>query len=199
MQVDEISLTDPGQDGPPWLWVGCPPEQADQIRQKCARTLLGLQRRFCLSGDEIHALTVQTHCQLYRISLPPWAEVVIGRLGWSAVMAKGAIRGRRIRQVHWIRYAAVNDHLRLQREKGAKRPNKRLAFREMSKALRGQLGRGSWQSIGASYDKVVGAIRRGEVDRFSLGVLDNRYRALPAEYPGKDAQGSVVVVKRRPY
>ena len=46
----------------------------------------------------------------------------------------------------------------------------------MSKALRGQLGRGDWARIEASYHLVEKAIRRGEVSQFAVGVLDNRYR-----------------------
>jgi hypothetical protein len=189
MRVDEIPLADPGQDGPPWLWTGpgFPPEEAVLIQQKCAQRLLSLQRKFCLSGDPIHALTAQTWCQLYRVPLPPWAEVVIGQLAWSAIMAPVAVRGRKIRQVHWVRYIAVDDHLWEQRvTEGVNRPNKRRAYREVSEALRGQIGRGAWTRIEASYLKVAKAIRRGEVDRFAVGRLDNRYRGgrvIPPE-PG---------------
>jgi hypothetical protein len=178
MWVDEIPLMDPGQDGPVWTWTGpgFPPEVADQLRQRFAQRLLKLQKQFCLSGDPVHALTVQTHCQLNHTHSPPWAESVLVRLAWSAIMAPTAIRGRRVRQVHWIRFAAVNEHVRQQREAGAKRMNRALAYREVSAALRGQPGRGAPSRIAASYLKVMAAIRRGEVNRYALGALDNRYQ-----------------------
>jgi hypothetical protein len=174
MWVDEIPLLDPGQDGPAWTWTGpgFPPEVAASERRKFAQRLLRLQKQFCLTGDPIHAITTRTWCQLYHTFLPPWAEATVSRLAWSAIMAPTVVRGRRLRQVHWIRFAAVNDHLRQQR---AKRPNRALAYREVSAALRGQPGRGAPSRIGASYLKVAQAIRRGEVDQFALGRLDNRY------------------------
>jgi hypothetical protein len=177
MWVDEIWSMDPGQDGPVWTWTGpgFPPEVAEQERQRFAQRLLGLQRRFCLTADPVHALTVWTHCQLYHAPSPPWAESTIARLAWSAIMAPTVIRGRRLRQTHWIRFVAVNNHLRQQRAAGVNRLNKALAYREVSTALRGQPGRGHWARIQESYLKVVEAIQRGEVDRFALGVLDNRY------------------------
>jgi hypothetical protein len=181
MWVDEIPLADPGQDGPVWTWTGpgFPREVAEHERRRFAQRLLKLQRQFCLTGDPAHALTAMTWCQVYRTHLPPWAESVIARLAWSATMAPTVIRGRRIRQVHWVRFAAVNSHLRQQREAGAKRLNKARAYREISVALRGQLGRGTKPRIEASYLKVAAAIRRGEVDRFALGVFDNRYPTDP--------------------
>jgi len=177
MWVDEIPLPDPGQDGPAWIWTGpgFPPEVAASERRKFAQRLLRLQKQFCLTGDPVHALTTLTWCQLYRTVLPPWAEATISRLAWSAVMAPTVIRGRRLRQVHWIRFAAVNDHLRQQREAGVKRLNQELAYREVSIALRGRPGRGAPSRIAASYLKVAAAVRRGEVDQFALGALDNRY------------------------
>jgi hypothetical protein len=177
MWIDEIALMDPGQDGPAWTWTasGFPPEVADQERRKFAQRLLKLQKQFCLSGDPVHAWTVMTHCQLCHTHLPPWAESVIARLAWSAIMSPTIIRGRRLRQVHWIRFAAVNEHLRQQRAAGVKRPNRALAYREVSVALRGQPGRGAHSRIGASYLKVAAAVRRGEVDQYALGRLDNRY------------------------
>jgi hypothetical protein len=186
MRVEELALSDPGQDGPPWLWVDLRDDTysghvdlrtGDQMRQKCARTLLGLQRKFCQSGDPIHALTAMTWCQLYRVMLPPWVESTVAQLAWSAIMAPTVIRGRRLRQTHWIRFAAVNDHLRKQQAAGRKRPNKKLAYDDVSAALRGQLAQASPPRIEASYRKVLNAIRRGEVNRFALGALDNRYAA----------------------
>jgi hypothetical protein len=199
--VDEILLTDPGQEGPPWLWTGpgFPPGEAAQIRQKCARTLLDLQRRFCLSGDEIHALTAWTWSQLYRVPAPPWVEVVLSQLAWSAIKAPIAIRGRRIRLEHWIRYAAVTDHLRQQRKMGAKTPNKRLAYRDVSKALRGRLGRGAWKSIETSYIRVAKAVRSGKGGTYAHGVLDNRYDVDVLGHPLPEEYSHVTVVKRRRY
>jgi hypothetical protein len=181
MWVDEIPLMDPGQDGPVWTWIGpgFPPEVAELERRRFAQRLLKLQRQFCLTGDPAHALTAMTWCQLYHIHSPPWVESTIARLAWSAVMAPTVIRGRRLRQVHWIRFAAVNSHLRQQQEAGVKRLNKVRAYREVSLALRGQPGRGSPPRITASYLKVAAAIRRGEVDRFALSVLDNRHPTDP--------------------
>ena len=91
-------------------------------------------------------------------------------------MAPTIIQGRRRRQIHWLRFSAVNDHLRRQRSVGVKRLSKAKAYREVSFALRGQLGRGDSKRIEASYLMVLKAIHRGEVSRFALGVLDNRYR-----------------------
>ena len=177
MQVDELALIDPGQDGPSWTWTGpgFPPEACEEVRQDCARQLLRLQRQFCLSNDPVHALTAMTLCQIYRAVLPPWVEAIVARLAWAVIMAPDAIKGRRIRQAHWIRFMAVNDHLRRQLEAGVKKPNKRLAYREVSAALRGQVGRGDWTRVEASYLMVVKAIRRGEADRFALGTPNNRY------------------------
>jgi hypothetical protein len=179
MWVDEIPLRDPGQDGPAWTWTGpgFPPEVAERERQKFARRMLGLQKQFCLSNDPVHALTATTWCQLYRVVQPPWVEATISRLAWSAIMAPIAIKGRRIRQTHWIRYCAVSDHLRQQSEAGVKKPNKSEAYREVSAALRGQPGRGDRKRIEASYLMVAKAAQRGEVDRFALGALDNRYQS----------------------
>jgi hypothetical protein len=178
MRVEEIALLDPGQDGPPWLWTGpgFPPEEGARIRHKCARTLLNLQRQHCMSDDPIHALTAWTWAQLYHVPAPPWVEVTVAQLAWAAIMAPTVIRGRRRRQVHWLRFAAVNDHLRRQRDAGVKRLSKAKAYRDVSLALRGQPGRGDRKRIEASYLLVANAIRRGEVNRFALGVLDNRYR-----------------------
>jgi hypothetical protein len=151
MWVDEIWLLDPGQDGPVWTWTGpgFPPELAERERRRFAQRLLKLQKQFCLSGDPVHALTVQTHCQLNHTHPPPWAESVLARLAWSAIMAPTVVRGRRLRQGHWIRFAAVDNHLRRQRKAGAKRPNRALAYREVSAALRGQPGRGAPSRIAA--------------------------------------------------
>jgi hypothetical protein len=70
----------------------------------------------------------------------------------------------------------VNDQLRQQRAAGVKRVSKARAYREVSRALRGQLGRGDPKRIEASYLLVAKAIRRGEVSQSALGDLDNRYR-----------------------
>jgi hypothetical protein len=182
MQVQELPLSDPGQDGPAWTWTGVPglsPELAEHERRKFAGRMLHLQRQFCLSGDPIHALTAMTWCQLYRAVLPPWVERTVAQMAWAMIMAPTIVRGRRIRRVHWIRFAAVSEQLRRQREAGMKKLNKRLAFREASVALRGQLGRGAWSRVQDSYRKVVQAIKRGEIDRFAVGALDNRYPSDP--------------------
>src|SRR5262249_28330434 len=171
MWVDELYLEDPGQDGPAWTWTkaGFSPEEAEHMRRKFAQDLLKLQKQFCLSGDPVFASRVKTLCLIYHTHEPPWAECVLSRLAWSAMMAPTVIQGRRLRQTHWIRYAAVRDHIRQQREAGVKRVNRELAYREVSAALRGQPGRGAPSRIGASYLKVAAAVRRGEVDQYALG------------------------------
>src|SRR5215831_17032481 len=138
MQVEEIALADPGQDGPAWTWTGpgFPAQGGERIRQEAAQRLLDLQRKFYVSGDPVHALTAWTWSQLYRTWAPPWVEVTVTQLAWSAIMAPVTIRGRRRRQVHWVRYAAVRDHLLRQLAAGAKKSNKRRAYRDVSKALR---------------------------------------------------------------
>jgi hypothetical protein len=45
----------------------------------------------------------------------------------------------------------------------------------VSIALRGQLGRGDKKRIEASYEMIEKAVKRGEVSKFALGILDNRY------------------------
>jgi hypothetical protein len=145
--------------------------------------MLHLQRQFCLSGDPIHALTAMTWCQIYRAVLPPWVERTVAQLTWAMIMAPTAVRGRRLRHVHWVRFAAVNEHLKQQHAAGVKKLNRRLAFRAASNALRGQLGRGHWARIQESYGKVVQALKRGEIDRFRLGILDNRF---PADALGRE-------------
>jgi hypothetical protein len=181
MQVEEIALRDPGQDGPPWTWVGpgFPPEGGEHIRRECAEKLLGFQRRYCMSGDPIHALTAWTWSQLYHVPAPPWVEAIVGQLAWTVIMAPISIRGRRRRRTHWVRYAAVRDHLRQQQTAGAKRPSKQKAFREVSAALRGQVGRGSKEVIAKSYRAVDKAVRRrGGASQLALGALDRRYRDI---------------------
>jgi hypothetical protein len=190
MWVDEIPLPDPGQDGPAWTWTGpgFPPEVAANERRKFAERMLRLQRQFCLSGDPVHALTAMTWCQLYRAVLPPWVECTVAQLAWAMLMAPTVVRGRRLRRTHWVRFAAVNEQLQQQRAAGATKLNRRQAFREAAIALRGQLGRGHWARIQESYGKVVQAIKRGEVDQFAVGTLDNRYPtdALGNKRGGRD-------------
>jgi hypothetical protein len=177
MQVEEIPLRDPGQDGPAWIWSGpgFPAAEAEQIHRKFAARMLRLQKQFCVSGDPVHALIAMTTCQTHHVVLPPWVERTVAQLAWVTIMAPTTVRGRRLRRTHWIRFVAVNEHLRQQRAAGVERPNKRRAFREVSVALRGQLGRGTWARIQFSYNKVCKAVKRGEADQFALGVLDNRY------------------------
>jgi hypothetical protein len=178
MQVEELCVWDPGQDGPSWTWTGSgfPPEAAERIRQDYAQKMLALQKRYCLSGDAVHALSAATWAVLHHAMTPPWAEAVVGRLAWATLIAAPTvIQGRRHRQTHWIRYAAVRDRLRWQRDAG-KRRNVKQACRDTSRALRGQPGRGEPKRIEASYHMVDQAVRRGEVDRYLLGPIDRRYR-----------------------
>jgi hypothetical protein len=178
MQLEELVVQDPGQDGPAWLWVGpgFPPEAAERIRQDYARKMLDLQKRYCLSGDEVHALSAATWAVLHHAMTPPWVEAVIGRAAWATFLAPTVIQGRRYRQTHWIRYAAVRDRLRWQRDAG-KRQNVTQACEAVSKALRGRPGRGTRRQVEASFRKVDAACQRGEVNRYLLGPIDRRYRS----------------------
>jgi hypothetical protein len=178
MRLEELCLIDPAQDGPCWAWTGpgFPPEEAEQIRQKYAREMLTLQKRFCLSGDEVHALRAQTLATLHHAPLPPWTEAVAGRLAWSALLgAQVVTRGRRHREMHWARYMAVLDHLRWQREAGKKR-NVRQAYRDAAKSLHGRLGGGNWKSVGRSYERLNKDARHNKLGRYILGPVDRRYR-----------------------
>ena len=177
MQLEELVVQDPGQCVPSWLWTGpgFPAEAAERIRQDYARHMLDLQKRYCLSGDAIHALSAATWAVLHHAMTPPWAEAVVGRLAWASLVAPTVIQGRRRRRTHWLRYSAVRDRLRWQRDAG-KKESVRQACRDASRALRGQPGRGEPKRIEASYHMVAQAVRRGEVSQYLLGPIDRRYR-----------------------
>jgi hypothetical protein len=180
MQVEELYTWDPAEDGPMWSWIGgsvfsFSVEAAARVRQDYARHMLDLQKRYCLSGDAIHAIMAMSWATLHHAMIPPWAEAVVGRLAWATLIAPTVIQGRRRRQTHWIRYAAVRDHLRWQRDAG-KRRNVSQACRDASRALRGRPGRGEPKRIEASFLLVSKAVRRGEVSRYLLEPLDRRYR-----------------------
>jgi hypothetical protein len=68
----------------------------------------------------------------------------------------------------------VRSHLEQQREAGQK-PNVALACREVSKALRGQLGRGTERVIHDSFCKLRAAAQRRELPEYFPVHVNNRW------------------------